>query len=139
MAALLVEESIARAFGGHVFCHIDHLGPASYDLLGRRYVFLHHPDEFQYALDIECHDGAAPMQVTRYLTKLRIEEPPLKAWTEIEVIAKLTNTPAHLLLRRITTAGGISALRTEGIAIRRVDLPGLWLAVGRRPLKSGAI
>ncbi len=62
-------------------------------------------------------------------------EPPLKAWTEIEVIAKLTDTPAHLLLKRITAAGGIGPLRPEGITIQRVDGPDFWLAVGRRRLR----
>ncbi|SLN70180.1 hypothetical protein ROG8370_03339 [Roseovarius gaetbuli] len=77
-----------------------HPGPASYDHTGRRFVFVPAAgDTGHYALDVERRDVALDVQTVSMLAKIAPDITPLQAWTQIEVLAKLLDTPAHLILR----------------------------------------
>jgi hypothetical protein len=82
---------------------------------------------WQYALDVETrqHD-----KDNRVESALGMEG--LSRWVEIEVVAKLMDTPAHLVFRQVVRCGLPAILCTHGIEIRRLTTSHHWLAVGRR-------
>jgi len=118
-------DPVARAFGGVVVLDPDGPGPASHDGAGRRFVFRPAETGFRHALDVEPKCTPLPAPLARALGGA---DPAL--WTEIEVIAKLTDTPAHLVLRAHAAGAGI---RPPGLEIRHCDSATHHIAVGRVP------
>jgi hypothetical protein len=110
---------VARAFGGLVLRDAARPGPAAHDGAGGRFVLVP-ADGAAYAIDVECR-GAVPAP----LAALGLT---LEAWTEIEVEAKLTATPAHLVLKA-RLAGEAAA---PGLALQRADTATHLIAVGRK-------
>ena len=58
----------------------------------------------------------------------------MRRWGEIEVMAKLLDQPAHLMLRRVLSGEGAALIRHYSLEIRRCDTAELWLVLGRRPV-----
>jgi hypothetical protein len=56
----------------------------------------------------------------------------LASWVEVEVTAKLIDTPAHLVLRQFLAGHQIAILKAHGIEVLRLDTNSHWIAVGRR-------
>lgn len=117
-------------FGGTILQDAVLSGPASHDGSGRRFVFRPaRPDGHRYALDVERRDLPPPEQLAALLG-----EDAMAAWGEIEVMAKLLDIPAHLLLRRVLAGERDGLVRSHRIEFRRADTPGLWRVVARCPL-----
>ena len=120
----------AGPFGCRILCDATLAGPASHDGTGLRHVLLPPAgDGRHYALDVERRDLPPPEALARALGPRALQR-----WGEIEVIAKLLDHPAHLVLRRVLAGGGPDLLRAHGLRIRRSDTPALWRVVGRRPV-----
>ncbi|WP_435257305.1 hypothetical protein ACSBLW_14450 [Thioclava sp. FR2] len=114
-------------FGCRIVCDTQLSGPASHDGAGNRFVlFPPAIDGFDYALDVERRDAPLPEFLTALIGPLG-----LKAWGEIEVVAKLLNVPAHLVLRRYLAEGLPAILERESIEIARSDTITHWRVVGR--------
>jgi len=113
-------------FGCRILCDATRAGPASHDGTGLRHVLLTPAgDGLRYALDVERRDLPPPEALARALGPLAME-----CWGEIEVIAKLLDRPAHLVLREVQ-AGGVAALcARHGIRLARCDTDRLWRVVG---------
>lgn len=80
----------------------------------------------RYAIDVELKTKAVPEAIGG-----RLGLDGLARWTEIEVLAKLTETPAHLVLRR-SIGADMNRLRQDwGIEILRCDTPTHFIAIGR--------
>jgi hypothetical protein len=110
-------------------------GPASHDGTGRRFVLVPPAGTaLRFALDVERRDRPAPAALARVLGPRAMER-----WGEIEVIAKLTDLPAHLVLRRVLAGGAGAAEATaalaqaQGLRLARCDTAELWRVVGCRP------
>lgn len=92
------ERVVARAFGGVVLMNSARPGPASHDGAGVRFVFVSAPgDPRRYAIDVERRDTPIPAPVARVLGA-GDGDAAGRAWTALEVAAKLTGRPVHLLL-----------------------------------------
>lgn len=121
---------LAEAFGGRILRDARHPGPASYDGTGTRFVYVPaattETRSCRYALDVEARAVACPDSLAAALGCADDPGAALRRWTELEVLAKLTDTPVHLLLRarpdKITT----------GIEITRCDTKTHWVVVGMR-------
>lgn len=114
---------IARAFGGIVLkCAITQ-GPASYDDLGQRFVFVRGASigDERFALDIERR-GHAPISLSKKLNMCGATF--FQYWTELEVVAKLRDESVLALLRQ-------KNLPLDGICLTRVDTSDYWIAVGK--------
>jgi len=125
MAASPSDEVVARAFGGTIVRSATLPGPASYDDLQRRFVFL--PvlgDGAAYALDVERRGALIPAEIVRELGARSCSE-AAHLWTECEIQAKLLSVPVLWLLRRRSTC-------CVSVMIERADNLGHWIAVGRR-------
>ncbi|GAB5388172.1 MAG: hypothetical protein Alpg2KO_11400 [Alphaproteobacteria bacterium] len=81
-----------------------------------------------YAIDIEDIIADADNPV---LQALGADAP--SRWAGIEVIAKLTNMPAHLVLRQVLDQGLDQILEQSQIEIRYHQSDHHILAIGRRP------
>lgn len=86
---------------------------------------------FDYALDVERRDLPAPEALARTLGPRALER-----WGEIEVIAKLMDLPAHLVLQRVLAGEGPALCLMHGIEIARSDTLTLWRIFGRRVRQS---
>lgn len=130
MAALPVKPEIARAFGGRVIAGAGLHGPASHDHCGVRYVFAGGDPGWRYALDVERRDTAPDPALAAVLVAIA-DAPPLRTWTLIEVVAKLLNRPAHLVLGD-AKAGGLKQVLAAGrVEIAHPPAPDHWISVGR--------
>lgn len=119
---------VARAFGGRVLHDACRPGPASHDGRGARFVFEAPEDDGTcYALDVEARDAACPDHLASALGPGGLER-----WTEIEVLAKLIDLPAHLVLRAALAGEAWCRPERLGIEIVRRDTAAHWVAVGRR-------
>lgn len=131
MAASPAEAGSAQGgpFGGTIL-RDDHLpGPASHDGTGRRFVFRPAAgDGGTYALDVELRAPAPPEALAALLGP-----DAMQRWGEIEVMAKLLDIPAHLVLRRVLAGDGPGLIRAGGLRILRADTGDLWRVVGCRP------
>lgn len=115
----------ARVFGGKVLQAQAHAGPASHDHAGRRFVFVPVAgDTAHYALDVERRDVVLDAQTVFMLARIIPDISPLQAWTQVEVMAKLLDTPAHLILRR-----GLPYDPRVEIGI--FPSPSHWISIGR--------
>lgn len=123
---MAASQAEARPFGGVIRCDDRLPGPASHDGTGRRFVFCP-ADDRRYALDVERRDLPVPEHLARVLGARA-----LRRWGTVEVIAKLLDTPAHLVLRRVLAGEGPHLLRAHGIRLLRADTPDLWRIVGCR-------
>lgn len=118
----------ATPFGGRVICGSLRSGMASYDGFGRRFVYLPpettEAERYRYAMDVESRQTACPELISAAVGEAA--ETALRGWTELEVLAKLTTMPVHLLLR-------VKDVRiTAGIEIIRCDTETHWIAVGMK-------
>ena len=129
MAASRSDPLLGRAFGG-VVLRSDHMpGPASYDADGQRYVFIAAAtDAAAYALDVETVKTRPPDAVAALFERSGETRPFFHAWTELEVIAKISNMPCHVLLRD----GCALARAGRQVTVLRCDGPAHWIAVGRK-------
>lgn len=119
-------------FGCRILCANELSGPASHDGTGQRYVLIPpESDGFVYALDVERRDLPNPTALAAVLGPLAIQR-----WGEIEVMAKLLDTPAHLILRQVLAVGVQVLMAENGLAIIRQDSASLWCVIGRRPLNG---
>jgi hypothetical protein len=118
----------AGPFGGTILCDDRLTGPASHDGTGRRFVFCPAPgDHRAYALDIELRTAPPPEAIAGLLGP-----DAMQRWGEIEVMAKLLDIPAHLVLRRVLAGKGPDLIRAHQIVFCRADTDDLWRVVGRR-------
>ena len=124
-----------RPFGGEILCHPTAPGPASHDGLGRRFLFRPPPGDapgLRYALDVECRALPPPGALARVLGPRA-----MALWGELEMVAKLTGRPVHLVLRDQLAGRDPRAL--PGLEIRRADTAGHWIVLGRWPGGGGAV
>lgn len=128
MAELPAEPRIvARAFGGQVVIDERLPGPASHDGLGLRFVFIAPPGNGdRFALDVESRSACVPG-----LLDDALGAEPMRRWTEIEVLAKLTNTPALVVLKDLIAGKTPLVHAMQQLEISRCDTPDHWMAVGR--------
>jgi hypothetical protein len=118
-------------FGCQILCDATRAGPASHDGTGLRHVLLTPPgDRRRFALDVECRDLPAPEALT-----CTLGPHALPLWGEIEVIAKLLDHPAHLVLRAVQTDSVAALCAQHGIALARCDTAALWRVVGYREVR----
>ena len=100
----------------------------AYDVTGKCFSFWPAADdEWLYALDVENRRSDCSGFVSSALGSSG-----LSSWVEVEVAAKLTNTPAHLVLRQFLMGQPQAILQAHGIEFIRIDTPSHWIAVGRR-------
>jgi hypothetical protein len=120
--------SIARVFGGRVVLDNYCSGPASYDGLGARFVYVPRLNgRYRYAMDVEPRCLAAPSALAQVLGRQ-----PLLRWTELEVAAKLRNISVHFLIRDLKMGSRCLPVLLSGLEIERCDTLSHWIAVGRR-------
>ncbi|WP_116597874.1 hypothetical protein [Primorskyibacter marinus] len=114
-------------------------GPATYLPCGTRLVFVPDTDSGDaVAIDAEPRGGHLPDVILRALPTLSPES-ALRAWTVLEVVAKLTDTPILTVLRAIPAETLIRLDRRnvellwhrQTIKIERHDTDDVWLALGR--------
>lgn len=124
MVASPANPVLAQAFGGVVMASDTASGAVSYDDQGRRFVFVPGPgDTSRYALDIEPVSGQMSDAVMKNLGA-RSQEQGFKAWTVLEVQAKLWSVPVLALLRAPQQDGG-------DIELTRCDTNDYWIVVGK--------
>ena len=111
-------------FGGKILSASALAGVASIDHRGVRHVFVP-PDPAVYALDVERIDAVLEPELVSALHEISPDVPPLLTWTRVEVIAKLTGVPAHLVLRAQGRGSG------DACDIRHVPHATHWITVGR--------
>lgn len=117
-------------FGCRILCDSGLSGPASHDGTGLRYVLiLPEAHGFTYALDVERRDLPPPAALADALGKNAMQR-----WGEIEVMAKLLDIPAHLVLRRVLAGGGPALIAEYKLEMARRDSDSLWCVIGRKPL-----
>jgi hypothetical protein len=103
-------------------------GPASHDGTGIRFVLLVPEGTIgSYALDVERRDLPQSEAVA---TALGPEY--LQRWGEIEVMAKLLDLPAHLVMQEVQAGNGSRLRQRHGIDIQRQDTGEHWIVIGRR-------
>lgn len=116
-----------RPFGGEILCHPSAPGPASHDGQGRRFLFRAPPGgdpADRYALDVECRGLPPPAALAAALGPRA-----MALWGELEVVAKLSGQPVHLVLR--AHLAGQDPRAAPGLEIRRADTAGHWIVLGR--------
>ena len=79
-----------------------------------------------YALDVEAREPDACGFVSSALGARQ-----LASWVEVEVVAKLINTPAHLIFRQFMAGQRGSILKSHQIEVLRSDTDRHWIAIGR--------
>ena len=84
---------------------------------------------FHHALDVERRGGPPPDALAHALGPQAMAR-----WGEIEVIAKLLDQPAHLILRHVLQHGDTALIQDHSLQIVRCDTAQLWRVIGRRPL-----
>ena len=104
----------------------------AYDDSGTCFSFLAATDGgLRYALDVERKQADDWSCVSSALGSLGLSK-----WVEVEVLAKLINKPAHLVMREVIAGQQTEICRVYGIEILRMDTPSHWISIGRR-LNSG--
>lgn len=117
-------------FGGLILTEEARPGPASHDGAGRRFVFCPPAADagHLYALDVELRALPVPPHLGRALGPQA-----MRHWGRIEVMAKLLDIPAHLMLRRHLAGEAAALIRAHGLTFCRADTATHWRIVGRRP------
>ena len=82
---------------------------------------------FKYALDVEERCDFETSKVASALG-----DRGLGFWVEIEVVAKLVDIPAHLMLREASQGRLPLSLQRHRIELIRLDTSNHWIALGRR-------
>jgi len=122
MAGSQADPIVARAFGGVVVASTTASGAVSYDDTGTRFVFQPAPGDLaSYALDIETVSAEINPDL-RVALGVTTRAKALRAWTELELRAKLTNTPVLACLKSPPPAK---------ICLRRADTATHWIAIGK--------
>jgi len=115
-------------FGCQILCDATRAGPASHDGTGLRHVLLTPGgDGLRFAIDVECRALPPPEALIHALGP-----EAMKRWGEIEVIAKLLDRPAHLVLRDVQAKGIEALCQRHAIRLARCDTAALWRVVGCR-------
>jgi len=120
---------IARAFGGMVVQCAHTPGPASYDDLGQRFVFVPGTcaGDATFAIDVERRNQSPPEALAR---ELGLDNAAFfRHWTELEIIAKLCDMPILALLHQ-------DGVALSGISVTRADTPEYCIALGKRVMPS---
>lgn len=105
----------------------------SYDDTGTCFSFVPvAADQWRYALDIEIKRSDNSDYVVSVLGKAG-----LSLWVEVEVLAKLTDEPAHSMLQQVLAGRQATICAGHGIEICRMDTASHWIAVGRRLCSAG--
>lgn len=122
---------VGLAFGGVVLSHASGLeGPASWDHKGARYIFRPASGDCAiYALDVERLDVGLDAILDSMLQSISTAS-SLATWTEIEVVAKLRDQPAHLVLRAALELPRTSLHKLFGINAVQLNHPYLSITVG---------
>lgn len=126
MAALRVEHEMDWGIVVRGRCS----GFRSYDSAGMCFSFLPNPQDrfgWQYALDVEDRSFGSSDHVVSALGG-----EGLQSWLEIEVIAKLTDMPAHIVLRQFIKGCWQSSLRRNRIVLKRCNTESHWMLLARR-------
>lgn len=99
----------------------------AYDETGRCFSFWPIEDKgWRYALDVEAREPDACGFVSSALGA-----GGLASWVDVEVVAKLSNTPAHLVFRQFMAGQRGSILKSHQIEVLRSDTDRHWIAIGR--------
>ncbi|MBN7787203.1 hypothetical protein JYP51_19920 [Ponticoccus gilvus] len=126
MAASPADPQVDPFRGGRLLRGSGAPGPASVDHAGLRLVFVPPAGAAgRFALDVERRDAALSPETEAVLRQIDAAAPPLLTWTRIEVAAKLTGRPAHLVLRAARAAG-----LPPGIETRQLPDPTHWISLG---------
>lgn len=102
----------------------------SYDSMGTCFSFLPNSQSrfgWKYALDVEDRSFDSGDHI---VSALGVEG--LQSWLEIEVVAKLTDTPAHIVLRQFTRGHWQSNLRRNRIILQHCNTESHSMLVARR-------
>lgn len=100
----------------------------SYDEEGTCFSFFPSEEsDWLYTLDVENKRSDCCESVTAALGSIELAK-----WVDIEVIAKLLNLPAHLVLRQVLADNLITTDVECSIEIIRADINTHWIAIGRR-------
>ena len=113
-------------FGGVLLLGDARAGCAATDHAGVRHLFVPPADGARYALDVERRDVLLEPETASALRMAAPDMPPLQVWTRIEVVAKLSNRPAHVVLRALGRDGW-----PPQIEIRHPPSATHWLSIGR--------
>ena len=104
----------------------------SYDAEGKAFYFVPTTrGDWHYAMDVETRADTGGTLVAQAL-----ETCDLPPWVAIEVVAKLTNTPAHLVFQSVRRAGLSKVLSRSEIELAQFHTTEHWIAVGRRETKG---
>ena len=121
------DQVVARVWGGTVITDSKASGPASYDVHGRRFVFLPAAqDSATYAIDVESRNTEVPPFLAQKFEPS--DTPFFEHWTKLEVAAKLLERPVMELVKENSCPN----LLHEDILMQRVDTPTHWIVVGRK-------
>ncbi|MEY8120511.1 hypothetical protein AB9F26_20090 [Falsihalocynthiibacter sp. BN13B15] len=126
-ASPIKSRTIAQVFGGEIRQDATLSGPASYDGAGRRFVFHTEMSLEAVAIDVELRSEPASAQLTKALG-----EDALARWTEIEVLAKLYDVPAHIVLTQVQSLSPQVFAQKFPAEILRCDTASHFIAVGRK-------
>jgi len=113
-------------FGGALLSGTTRAGLATVDHHGVRHVFIPASDDGRYAVDFERKDTVLEPEIRSLLGVIAPDTPALLTWTRIEVLAKLTDMPAHLVMRDVARQGW-----ARQIDIRHPPHATHWISIGR--------
>ncbi|WP_372922498.1 hypothetical protein [Roseovarius sp.] len=117
---------VDRWFGGRLLSDTAQDGVAALDHHGVRHVFEPPSSQGQYALDLERRDATLAAELAAALTRIDPEMHPLLTWTRLEVLAKITGIPVHLILRDPARARPAA----NEVVIRQPVHPRYWITIG---------
>mgnify|MGYP003665285858 CR=1 FL=1 len=122
----MVASPVDPLFGGALLHDATRVGFAAVDHRGVRHVFVPAADGVPYALDIERKDALLEPETVSILGAIAPDAPALLTWTRIEVLAKLTDVPAHLVMRNVARHGWNVQIET-----RHPPHETYWISIGR--------
>lgn len=100
----------------------------SYDSLKNRFALTSTDNcSWHYAVDVELKADPLPEFIAAALSGDAIQR-----WGDIEVVAKLSNVPSHLVLREFVLGRFVELVVEYGIELMRMDTESHWVVVGRR-------
>jgi hypothetical protein len=132
MVALRVEDA---SFGGVMYRNARVDGyPRSYDVLGNQFTFVADDSRsWRFAIDVELRDQPRAEFVASALEG----DESTDRWGEIEIIAKLSGTPAHIVLLRFMGRPTDGPVEDDGIQFFQFDTDTHLITLGRCPIRTG--